>query len=64
MKKALALFIGGALVGAAAAALLTPESGEDLRARIRMLLIKRGIIPASDVNEFVELIATEIEENR
>lgn len=58
------MFIGGALVGAAAAALLTPESGEDLRARIRMLLIKRGIIPASDVNEFVELIATEIEENR
>ncbi len=64
MKKSLAIFIGGALVGAAAAALLTPESGEDLRARIKALLMKRGIIPADNVNEFVEMIATEIEERK
>lgn len=60
--KNLAIFLGGAVVGAAVAALLTPESGEDLRYRIKMLLMKRGIIPADNVNEFVEMIATEIED--
>lgn len=61
MKK-LTIFLGGALVGAAAAALFTPEKGEDLRYRIRMLLMKRGIIEPENVNEFVELIASEIED--
>ncbi len=60
--KNLAIFLGGAVVGAAVAALLTPESGEDLRYRIKMLLMKRGIIPADNVNEFVEMIASEIED--
>lgn len=60
--KNLAIFLGGAVVGAAVAALLTPETGEDLRARIRTLLMKRGIIPADNINEFVEMIATEIED--
>ena len=59
--KNLALFLGGALVGAAAAALFTPEKGEDLRYRIKMLLMKKGIIPSDNVDEFVELIAAEIE---
>lgn len=60
--KNLAIFLGGAVVGAAVAALFTPESGEDLRYRIKMLLIKRGVIPADNVNEFVEMIASEIED--
>ncbi len=62
--KGLALFIGGALVGAAAAALFTPEKGEDLRYRIKMLLMKRGIIPSDNIDEFVELLATEIEDKK
>jgi len=60
MKK-MAIFLGGAVVGAAVTALLTPEKGEDLRSRIKTLLMKRGIIPADNVNTFVEMIATEIE---
>ena len=60
--KNLTIFLGGAIVGAAAAALLTPEKGEDLRYRIKMLLMKKGIIPADNVNEFVEMIASEIED--
>lgn len=60
--KHVATFIGGALVGAAIAALLTPERGEDLRYRIKTILMKHGIIPADNVNEFVEMIATEIED--
>ncbi len=63
MKK-LTIFLGGALVGAAVAALFTPEPGEDLRERIKTLLRKRGIIQSDNVSEFVELIATEIEENK
>lgn len=63
MKK-LTILLGGALVGAAVAALFTPEPGEDLRERIKTLLRKRGIIQPDNVSEFVELIATEIEENK
>ncbi|MBQ2484260.1 MAG: YtxH domain-containing protein, partial [Muribaculaceae bacterium] len=36
-------FLGGALVGCAAAILFAPEKGEDLRARIKELLKKKGI---------------------
>ncbi len=61
MKK-LALFLGGALVGAAITALYTPEKGEDLRYRIKMLLMKKGIIPSDRVDEFVEMLASEIED--
>lgn len=60
--KGLAIFLGGALVGAAATALLTPERGEDLRYRIKTLLMKRGIIPSDNIDSFVEMIATEIED--
>ena len=35
------LFIGGAAIGAIAALLLAPESGEDLRARLRSILQKK-----------------------
>ncbi len=59
--KGLMTFLAGAAVGAVAAALFTPEKGEDLRERIKVLLMKRGIIPADNVDEFVEMIADEIE---
>ena len=35
------LFLGGAAIGAIAALLLAPESGEDLRARRRSILQKK-----------------------
>ena len=38
--KGLATFLAGAAVGAVVAALLTPTTGEDLRARIKMMLQK------------------------
>lgn len=60
--KNLTIFLGGALVGAAAAALFTPEKGEDLRYRIKMLLMKKGIVEPDNINEFVEIIASEIED--
>ncbi|MDO4320869.1 MAG: YtxH domain-containing protein [Bacteroidales bacterium] len=60
--RGLALFLGGALVGAAVAALYTPEKGEDLRYRIKALLQKKGIIPSDSVDEFVEMLAAEIED--
>ncbi len=52
------------LVGAAATALLTPTTGEELRERIRLILQKKGIIAADDVDELVELIASEVEESK
>lgn len=60
--KGLATFVIGAAVGAAVTALFTPEKGEDLRYRIKMLLMKKGIIPSDNVDEFVEMLASEIEE--
>lgn len=62
--KGLLTFLGGAITGAIIAALLTPESGEDLRYRIKTLLQKKGILPASQLDDFVEMIATEIEEDK
>ena len=57
-------FLVGAAVGAAATALLTPTTGEELRERIRLILQKKGIIAADDVDELVELIASEVEESK
>ncbi|MDE5643310.1 MAG: YtxH domain-containing protein [Muribaculaceae bacterium] len=62
--KGLLTFLGGALAGAAIAALLTPESGEDLRFRIKTLLRKKGILPSTQLDELVDMIATEIEEDK
>ena len=43
MKGLLYAFLGGAVVGCAAAILFAPESGKDLRERIRRMLRNRGI---------------------
>ncbi len=60
--RGLLLFLGGAIAGAAVTALYTPERGEDLRYRIKVLLQKKGILPVDKVDEFVDMIAAEIEE--
>ena len=62
--KGLATFLAGAAVGAVVAALLPPTTGEDLRARIKMMLQKKGIIAADDIDELVDLIASEVESNK
>ncbi len=55
--KALTLlysFLGGALVGCAAAVLLAPEKGEDVRRKICDILRRKGIrISDSEVDELV-----------
>lgn len=53
-------FIGGALVGAGAALLFSPEKGEDLRAYIKDLLKKKGICNCdSHVDEIVDKIVVD-----
>lgn len=61
--KGLCTFLLGAAVGAVAAALLTPTTGEELRARIKVILQKHGIIAADDINELVEMIACQVEDS-
>lgn len=55
-------FVLGAAVGAVTAALLTPTTGPELRARIRVMLQKRGIIACDELDELVEMIATQVED--
>lgn len=62
--KGLLTFLAGAAVGAAATALLTPTTGEELRERIKLILQKKGIIAAADIDELVEMIASEVEEKK
>lgn len=59
-----AAFLGGAIVGAAAVALLTPTTGDELRYRIKAQLQKRGLLPSDNVDEFVEMLAAEIEDKK
>lgn len=55
-------FLGGAVVGCAAALLFAPEKGSDLRARIKELLRKRGIDFSDDeVEQLVRQISEQIE---
>ncbi|MCX4265037.1 MAG: YtxH domain-containing protein [Muribaculaceae bacterium] len=61
--KGLSTFLLGAAVGAAAAALLTPTTGEELRARIKAILQKHGIIAADDIDELVDMIACQVEDS-
>lgn len=55
-------FLLGAAVGAGTAALLTPTTGPELRARIKVILQKRGIIASDDIDELVEMIAAQVED--
>lgn len=60
--KGFTSFLLGAAIGAAATALFTPVTGEELRARIRVILQKKGIIAADEIDDLVEMIATQVEE--
>lgn len=56
-------FLGGAIVGAGAAILFAPEKGEDLRARIKEILRKKGILCSDDeIDALVEQLTTEIDD--
>lgn len=60
MKTILA-FLGGALVGAAAALLTAPESGEELRGQIREILRRYGILKQEEEDAVIDEIVAEIE---
>lgn len=56
-------FLGGAIVGAAAAVLYAPEKGEETRRRIKELLRKRGILcNDSEIDALVEQLTTEVDD--
>lgn len=56
-------FLGGAIVGAGAALLFAPEKGEDVRARIKTLLRKKGICCSdNEIDALVEQLTTEIDD--
>lgn len=56
-------FIGGAILGGALALLYAPESGKDLRVRIKELLKKKGIDFSDDeVEQLVNQISAQIEQ--
>lgn len=59
--KSFNIFLFGALAGAVAALLLAPESGADLRFRIKTLLKKKGYIKPDEIDILAERIACEIE---
>lgn len=56
-------FLGGAILGCGAALLFAPETGKDLRARIKDLLKKKGIDFSDDeVEQLVNQISAQIEQ--
>ena len=56
-------FLGGAILGASLAILDAPESGKDLRKRIKELLKKKGIDFSDDeVEQLVNQISAQIEQ--
>lgn len=56
-------FMGGAIIGATMALLFAPESGKDLRGRIKDLLKKKGIDFSDDeVEQLVNQISAQIEQ--
>ena len=60
--KGIFTFLLGAAVGAGAAPLHTPTTGPEQRARIKVILQKRGIIASDDIDELVEMIAAQVED--
>ena len=56
-------FMGGAILGAGLALLYAPESGKDLRERIKEMLKKKGIdISDDEVEQLVNQISAQIEQ--
>lgn len=55
-------FLAGAIIGGVAVALLTPTTGEELRRRIKDVLREKGLIPDDEIDQVVEMIATEMQE--
>lgn len=56
-------FLGGAVVGCAAALLFAPEKGSELRGRIKDALKRKGIDFTDDeVEELVEQISAQLKE--
>lgn len=63
--KPVTLFLGGAAIGAIAALLLAPESGEDMRARLRSLVQKKLGETTDNENELsmiMEKISADLED--
>ncbi|WP_290072594.1 YtxH domain-containing protein [Paramuribaculum intestinale] len=55
-------FIGGAIVGAAAALLLAPEKGENTRRRIKEILQQNGILCSdNEIDALVEQLTEEMD---
>lgn len=58
----IAAFLGGAIVGAGTAILFAPEKGEEVRARIKEILRKKGICCCdNEIDALVEQLTTEID---
>ena len=58
-------FVGGAIVGAAAAVLLAPEKGADIRRKIKELLQQKGILCSdNEIDALVEQLTSEIDEQQ
>ena len=62
--KGVLTFTLGVLAGAAATALLTPVSGDELRERIKSNLRRRRMIAEDEVDALVEAIETEMDNAR
>lgn len=55
-------FIGGALIGSAAAVLFAPAKGADIREKIKETLRKKGIIcTQSEIDALVEQLTADID---
>ena len=62
-KTLLYAFIGGALVGGAAALLFAPYKGEELRRKIKDTLQKRGILcTESEIDQLVAQLTADIDD--